>query len=142
MKKIFTLLFALGTLTSVIAQERRPNNNNNGREDYAYYTANNRNDNFKKDDDKKRNNNYRYAESYSLSTRDRDFKIAMINREYEQKINITRNDRFLKFNEKNRKIKQLEQAKNLEIKKVSVRYDDNRNKYNDRYYDKNFNWRS
>lgn len=163
MKKIYILAFSLTTISSVFAQspyERQQTYPDNNRND-GYSSSkgevynNNRNgaygspapvikvDVYSKDNDR-RGSGYdrRYNEQYSYTLRERDTRIFQINREYENRMNYIRYNRYMSNSAKRWELRKLENQREQEIKVVYVRFDNYRNKYNDRYYDRNFNWRS
>ncbi len=137
MKKLFTLLFTIGSFTTVFAQynndhksdrgARDANNNgsyskptewpevserNNDKRDYAY-------------------NDHRYNESFSMTNREREFQIQKINREYDFKVNSVRSNRYLRSREKSFQISKLEKQRNDEMRKLQYRFRDSRNRYYD-----------
>ncbi len=139
MKKLFTLLFTFGSLTSVFAQynndnrtgrsDRNDNSNNNSnyskqaqgpelnernneRKDYAY-------------------NDRRYNDAFSMNSREKDFKISKINREYDYRISSVYADRYLRPREKNWQVQSLQKQKYDAIRSVEAFYSDGRNRYRD-----------
>jgi len=136
MKKLFTLLFTFGILTTVSAQYNNDNRNsrsdrndnngnysksqqgsevngrNNDRKDYAY-------------------NDRRYNDAFSMSSRERDFKIAKISRDYDYRIGSVSADRYLRPRERNWQIQNLQRQKYDEIRSVQSCFNDSRNRYSD-----------
>jgi hypothetical protein len=163
MKKIYMLVLGLFTLSSAFAQspyERQqgyPNNDNrndgyshanrggvynNRRDVYNSPSTANRGGVYNRDYDRSDSRfSNRYNEQYSLTQRERDVRVFQINREYENKVNYIRYNRFMNNSTKRWELRKLENQREQEIRMVLARFDDNRNKYNDRYYDRNFNWR-
>ncbi len=133
MKKLFTLLFTFGSLTSVFAQYN--NDNRTGRSD--------RNDNGNysrpaqgpevngRDNDRKdyAYNDRRYNDALSMNIKERDFKISKINREYDYRISSVYADRYLRPREKNWQVQKLQKQKYDEIRNVEAYYSDSRNRY-------------
>ena len=134
MKKIFTLVFAVGMFTMAQAQygprdTRQPDQRNqqtdqrNPQIDQRYQQPNqwdNKNgyDNGK---DWGYNNNSRYDDRFSME-RKRDMEIARINREYDWKIQRVRNSFFLFRYEKERQIRMLQEQRQQEIRMVYMKF--------------------
>ena len=141
MKKIFILALCVGTLSSAFAQSpygRQQNRN----DDYAYSSPNRGSTNARDYDRRDYRNDRRYNEQYSFTLRERDALLLRVNREYESRVNSIRYNRFMRNSEKRREMQKLEFQKAQDVRAICLRYDDNRNKYNDRYYDRNYNWRN
>ena len=124
MKKLLTLVFCLGTLSSVFAQNRdyRPNDdrrNNNDRKNN--YEARN--------DDRGR----RYDDAYKFSVRERDELINRINRDYDNKIESVRRRWLMNSQDRRRVISSLEFERSSKIKGIYARFADGRNRYYDGY---------
>ncbi len=135
MKKIFTLLCAVGLFTLAQAQ---PGNRDNRPTDQR--DRDHRDDNrYERDDD---NNVYsfdrddRYSNSRFSNERKRDQLIAKINRKYDYKIQKLRNSFYMGRMEKQRQMRFLQEQRQREIRKVYAKFDD-RNRYKDRKDDKN-----
>lgn len=117
MKRTFTLLLALVTIVAVQAQpgnrDRRDFDQND--RDNAKVIVNDR-DGFDKDF---RGNRYddRFSPERKIA-----MEIAQINREYDYKIQTVRNNFFLNRFMKQRKIQQLEDQRQWEIKMVYKKY--------------------
>lgn len=136
MKKIFTLLFAVGFLTAIHAQsgsrDDRDNrdardrqqsdqwDNNKGK---GVVVNNGRNDN----DDRYGNKNGSYEKNMRM-------RIAQVNRKYDLRIQKARNDFFMRRTEKMRVIRSLEAQRQQELKMVYAR---NKKGQHDRGYDSN-----
>jgi hypothetical protein len=121
MKKIFTLLFATFMIGSAFAQSAilssRP----------VFDHAITFNGNY-----------HRYDDMYSFTRYQKDLKIKRINEEYNHSLRSVISIRFLNAAQKVRLIRTIEFKRAEQIKIVNTRFNDYRNKYNDRYYDRNF----
>jgi hypothetical protein len=138
MKKIFTLLFAVGFLTAVNAQpgsrDNRQYNQGNDQPNGQWDKSNGRdvaanNDRYGNDD--------RYDKGYGSYGRDREMQLDRINRKYDFKIQQVRNDFFMRRYEKRRVISSLEEQRQQEIRMLYVRSGNNRDWHHDRGYDSN-----
>ena len=123
MKKIFTLLFLLIIAGSAFAQSEcaypRPG-------DHAVVV----------------NGKYsRYVEAYSFSRYQRDLQLAKVNQTYNAILRGVINMRFLNREEKSRLIHMIESERTAKVRAIHARFDDDRNKFNDKYYDQHFSWR-
>jgi hypothetical protein len=120
MKKVFTLLFALGAMTAVFAQrgyDRREESRDVilGQPNRSVY-------------DNPRNDGY-------YSTRERDADIQRIAREYNWRIESVQHDRYLRRSEKKRQVRSLEMERDARIREVVQRYErHNRNYGSNRRY--------
>jgi hypothetical protein len=119
MKKIFTLVIALGSMTAVFAQHGYDHRNESrdvilGQPGRGVYT-----------------NNGGYNNGYYGS---REQQIQRINQEYNWKIESVRDDRYLRRAEKKRQIRFLENEKDARIREVVVRYNNRDNRVYDRRY--------
>ncbi|MEP6674925.1 MAG: hypothetical protein ABJA78_07210 [Ferruginibacter sp.] len=115
MKKIFTLLFAVTIAMSVSAQY---NNRNQGNSGYGHDNGknvpvynDNRNDNHSND---------------RFNFRERDMKVAAINREYDAKVREVKSRFFMSRYKKEQQISSLEAQRNAEIKRVFSFYSNDR----------------
>jgi type II secretory pathway pseudopilin PulG len=155
MKKIFTLLFAVGML-AVVAQaqpgqrdnrqfDQRGSQQNNQQADQRGYQQNDQRNNqqndqrdfnngFDKTKDPYYNNPYdktvRYDDRFSMERRMRT-EIARINQEYDYKIEKVNCNFFLSRWEKQRQISFLEQQRQWEISRAYAQFS-NRDRYDDR----------
>lgn len=114
MKKIFTLLFAVAVFVTANAQNgdnRRQGQWNNQQNDQW----NNRNDNGYGRDD-------HYNNGRKGMERRRDMEIARINREYDFRMERVRNNFFMNRFEKRRQLRNLEEQRDREIRKVFYQY--------------------
>jgi hypothetical protein len=107
MKKIFTLLFTVGSLTAAVAQSHQESY---GRQDGH-------------DADR------RYEAYNSYNARERDQQIARINMEFDAKIRDIKYDRFSRQNQKRRQIERLEFERSQQIKAINERLADRRDRY-------------
>jgi hypothetical protein len=132
MKRILTLLLAVGTLTVTQAQSSRsyPNDRSTNR-DVILGDRNDRND---RNDryNKRYENNTRY--SYAFSARDRDKQIDRINKDYDKRIRQVERDRRMRSAEKSYKVRQLEAERRQEIREVWDRFQSRNNSHNDNRY--------
>jgi hypothetical protein len=120
MKKIFTLLFAVGFLTAINAQSRSRDNRDNRDNQQSSQWGNNR------DKDVVGNNNRydnddRYDNNFGSYDGNMKMQIAQINRKYDFKIQRVRNDFFMRRFEKMRMIRSLEEQRKQEIRMAYAR---------------------
>ena len=144
MKKIFTLLFAVGMFTLAQAQPGSRDNRQTDRRDNQ--PTDQRNQNY---DQRNQNNGYddnrgfvdfnfsfdndsRFGNSRFSNERKRDMQIARINREYDYRIQSVRNNFFMSRWEKQRQISFLQEQRQREIRMLYAKFS-NRNRYDDRY---------
>ena len=134
MKKLFTLLFAVGFLTAINAQTgSRDNRDNRNSQQNDQWGKDSRDDvginNGRYDNNKQYDNNFG---SYNGNIK---MQIAQINRKYDFKIDRVRDNRFMKRNEKMRMIRSLETQRQQEIRMAYAR--SNKKGQHDRGYDPN-----
>jgi len=134
MKKFFTLVVFLGSLSAAFAQQGQDRN-------YRPRNDDNRNGGYESRNDNN-NNNRRYDDAYKLSTKERDLLVMKISRDYNDKIESVRRRWFLNGNDKRRLITSLETEKSVKISSVYARFADSRNRYNDGYSYNNNNRRN
>jgi hypothetical protein len=120
MKKIFTLLVAVGFLTAMNAQTgSRDRDNRDARDQQTNQRGNNSKDvvvnDGRYDNDDRFDNNFG---SYNGNIR---MQIAQVNRKYDFKIQKARNDYFMRRNEKMRVIRSLEAQRQQEIRMLYAR---------------------
>lgn len=130
MKKIFTLLFALGGVAVAQAQYAHgyPDDRNRDRD----VILGQRNESVY-------GNNSRYA--YSFSERDRDKQIDRINKDYDKRIRKIEKERRMSSYDKNYQIRRLEDQRRDEIRMVWDRFRSSNNAYNNgRYQQNNRRW--
>ena len=106
MKKILAVLLALGSITTVFAQHGQRNESR----DVILGQGNN-----------KTIYNNRY-DNYSMTARERDREIVRIQREYDQRINAVKWNRYLRNAEKRRQIRSLEAQRDQEIRWLNERF--------------------
>src|SRR5436190_3082273 len=120
MKKIFTLLFAVGFLTAINAQSGSRDNRDNRDNQQSGQWGNNHgkdavgNNNRYENDDRYDNNFGSYNGNIKM-------QIAQINRKYDFKIERVRNDFFMRRFEKMRMIRSLEEQRKQEIRMAYAR---------------------
>ena len=134
MKKLFTLLLAVGFLTAINAQTgSRDNRDNRNSQQNGQWGNDSRNDgninNGRYDNDDRYDNNFG---SYNGNIK---MQIAQINRKYDFKIDRLRDNRFMKRNEKMRMIRSLEAQRQQEIRMAYAR--SNKKGQHERGYDPN-----
>jgi hypothetical protein len=131
MKKIFTLLVSVGVLSSVAFAQPGAGKKNDRDNRYA-------NSHNSKRDDRGFDNRKKDA-FYFFTPRERDMQIASINREYDYKLNAVRKKFYLFPGEKKKALRNLELQRKSEISWVVNKYNDPRNKGDDRSIGRN--WR-
>jgi hypothetical protein len=136
MKRILTLLFAVGAITVAQAQSSRSYPDDRYGRDVILGDRNDRNDRVDRNDGTYENNS-RY--SYSFSARDRDKQIDRINREYDKRIRQVERDRYIRSYEKSAQIRRLEDQKRQEVAQVWERFRSNNNSHADNRYRNNSN---
>ena len=116
MKKIFTLMVAVGMVTFASAQQ--------GQKTGSF-----------KDTKKEIINSHTVQapafgkgktsgyETTSFSTKERDAQIQKINREYDQKIAAVKKNRHMRQQEKTKQVRSLENQRSQEIKQVQLRWE-------------------
>jgi hypothetical protein len=134
MKKIFTLLVAVGFITAINAQTgSRSRDNRDTRDQQTDQRVNNNKDvvinDGRYDNDDRFDNNFG---SYNGNIR---MQIARVNRKYDFKIHKVNNDYFMRRNEKMRVIRSLEAQRQQEIRMLYAR--NNKKGQHDRDYDSN-----
>ena len=120
MKKLFTLLFAVGFLTAINAQTgSRDNRDNRNSQQNGQWGKDSRDDvginNGRYDNNKQYDNNFG---SYNGNIK---MQIAQVNRKYDFKIQQVKYDRFMRRSEKMRMIRSLEAQRQQEIRMAYVR---------------------
>ena len=134
MKKLFTLLLAVGFLTAINAQTgSRDNRDNRNSQQNGQWGKDSRDDvginNGRYDNNKQYDNNFG---SYNGNIK---MQIAQVNRKYDFKIQQVKNDRFIRRSEKMRVIRSLEAQRQQEIRMAYAR--SNKKGQHDRGYDPN-----
>jgi hypothetical protein len=134
MKKIFTLLVAVGFITAINAKTRsRDRDNRDTRDQQTDQKGNNKNNDVvvrdgRYDNDDRYNNTGSYNGNIKM-------QIAQVNRKYDFKIQKVKNDYFMRRNEKMRVIRSLETQRQQEIRMLHAR--SNKKGQHDRGYDSN-----
>ena len=83
---------------------------------------------------------HRYVETYSFTQYERNRQVAQINSNYNQQVNEIMRLR-IGAARKVDLIQQLQREKANRVANVNTRFYDERNKYNDVCYDRDYNWR-
>ena len=132
MKKIFTLLVAVGFITAINAQTgSRDRDNRDARDQQTDQRGNNRDvvvSDGRYDNDDRYNNTGSYNGNIKM-------QIAQVNRKYDFKIQKVKNDYFMRRNEKMRVIRSLEAQRQQEIRMLYAR--SAKKGQHDRGYDSN-----
>ena len=134
MKKIFTLLFALGLFAAAQAQSRDRGDRDRQPDPPVTRQPDSREMNdgyYDERDSRNDNNNYGRNSRVSLE-RKRDMEIARINRTFEYKMQQVRNSFFMSRFEKQRQIRFLQEQRQREIRMVNAKFSKNKGRYNGR----------
>ena len=135
MKKIFTLLVAVGFITAINAQtSSRDRDNRDTRDQQTDQRVNNKDFNV---GDGRYGNDDRYNNTGSYNGNIK-MQIAQVNRKYDFKIQKVKNDHFIRRNEKMRVIRSLEAQRQQEIRMLYAR--NNKKGQHDRGYDSNYRY--
>jgi len=130
MKKIFTLLFAVGMLS--VAQAQYGGNRDNRQTDQRN-TQQTDQRNYQQGDqrsfDKSYGNDDRYDNKNFSFDRGRDMEIARINQKYDLKIQMVQRSFFMGWFEKKRQIRFLEEQRQREISMIYSRGYDRRGRW-------------
>jgi hypothetical protein len=124
MKKIFTLLFAVGMFAAAQAQPGNRDNRQNDQRDFDKDIEVTLNHN------PYDNNDDHYGNSRFSNERRMKMQIAQINREYDYKMQRVRNNYFMNRWEKQRLIRSLDDQRQREIRIVYAKFK-NKNGYSD-----------
>ena len=151
MKKIFTLLFAVGFLTAVSHAQsgsrdnqqrgQRTEQQNRQQDNHQYDQKNDQQtgqwdkNNIYSDGKDIAGNNDRYG--YGFYGGGMKMQIAQINRKYDLRIERVKNDFFMRRYEKMRTIRSLEDQRQQEIRMLYARSGNNKNWQDDRGYNSN-----
>ena len=128
MKKIFTLLLAVGTITFVSAQstaQQSRHSEDNKFENKTVHASSSH------DYDHDRNGEPGYGSSFSL--REKEAQMRKINREFDNKIVSVKMNRRLRNQEKSRIIRMLETQRRDEIREVQLRFERSNRRDGKRY---------
>ena len=147
MKKIFTLLFAVGILTAAanaqsgsrVKPQYDPRTTpQTGQRDNPQYDQRTGQQNSQWDKNNGySNNDSRYNNSNGSYGRGAEMQIAQINRKYDFQIQRVKNDFFMRRNVKMRTIRSLEAQRDQEIRMVYASSRNNRDRQHDRGYNSN-----
>ena len=126
MKKIFTLLFAVGMFTMAQAQpgsrdNRQVDQRNDQQNDQQFDRQMDQRDFNDGYDNNGFDKSGRYYDKFSMEKRKR-MEIARINQNFDYKIQRVKRNFFLSWFEKQRMIRSLEQQRQIEIRKVNIKY--------------------
>ena len=113
MKKIITLLFAVGAFATSFAQYNHHQNN-----DGNQYVNSSGNGNYNRDDKDWRH----FNRGNIYSSNSRDFQIAKINRDFDFRIQSILHDRYLRRREKKAAIRNAEKQRSAQIQMVNERF--------------------
>ena len=128
MKKIFTLLLGMGSLTAVFAQSGHSSNGRNQSGDHGYGQSQGKSI---YDNSDHRNDGYAFS-------RERDAQIQRINWDFDNRIQAVKRDWYLRNGQKNRQILILENQRMEQIRQVSERFSRNKTVvYDNRSYKSN-----
>ena len=128
MKKIFTLLLGMGSLTAVFAQSGHSRNERNQPGDYGYGQSQSRTIYDKPD---RRNDDYSF-------NRERDAQIQRINWDFDNRIQAIKRDWFMRNGQKMRQIRMLENQRMEQIRQTNERFSRSRTVfYDNRSYKSN-----
>ena len=134
MKKIFTLLVAVGFITAINAQTgSRTRDNRDTRDQQTDQRVYNNKD--VDINDGRYDNDDRYDNNFGSYNGNIRMQMAQVNRKYDFKIQKVRNDHFMRRNEKMRVIRSLEAQRQHEIRMLNAR--NNKKGQHDRGYDSN-----
>ena len=134
MKKIFTLLIAVGFITALNAQTG--SRDRDSRDQQTDQRGNKSNDVVVNDG--RYDNDDRYSNSAGSYNGNIRMQIAQVNRKYDFKIQKVKNDYFMRRNEKMRVIRSLEAQRQQEIRMLYAR--NNKKGQHDRGYDSNHHY--
>ena len=135
MKKIFTLLVAVGFITAINAQSGSRDRDNRDARDQQ---TDQRGNTYNKDvivNDGRYDNDDRYDNNFGSYNGNIKMQIAQVNRKYDYKIDRVRKDFFMRRYEKMRMIRSLEEQRQQEIRMLYAR--SNKRGQHDRGYDPN-----
>lgn len=123
MKRIITLLFAAALVVPALAQNGFPQdkryNDNNGRDVVFNDGPGNR-------------GNDKFADGYYFSKQEKDYQLMKTNREFDQKITAVRNRMFMNRYKKEMMIRQLEDQRRDEIRRINDKFYSKKNRWDDR----------
>jgi len=134
MKKLFTLLLAVGFLTAINAQTGSRDNRDNRNSQQNGQWGNDSRDDVGINNGRYDNNN-QYDNNFGSYNGNIKMQIAQVNRKYDFKIQQVKYDRFMRRSEKMRVIRSLEAQRQQEIRMAYAR--SNKKGQHDRGYDPN-----
>ena len=134
MKKLFTLLLAVGFLTAINAQTGSRDNRDNRNSQQNGQWGNDSRDDVGINNGRYDNNN-QYDNNFGSYNGNIKMQIAQVNRKYDFKIQQVKYDRFMRRSEKMRMIRSLEAQRQQEIRMAYAR--SNKKGQHDRGYDPN-----
>jgi len=114
MKKLFTLLMFAGSIGIASAQKA---GSKDIKKDYSKDFGFNQSDR----DFGKKDKAGSYGDSYK-SLKEKQRQIALINRDFDQKVNKVKMDRRLRQSEKTKQIKMLERQRSIELKQIEQKF--------------------
>jgi hypothetical protein len=132
MKKVFTILLAVGTVGFASAQSNSQKgtwSQDHGNSKDAAFGRTASNNAYKA-------NTGSYG-SYSFSARERDAEIQKIRRQFDQKINAITRDRHLRAAQKAKQIRMLEKQRDEQIQQVQWRFSSSQNRHSDNHSNRN-----
>ena len=135
MKKIFTLLVAVGFITAINAQSGSRRGDNRDTRDQQ---TDQRGNTYNKDvivNDGRYDNDDRYDNNFGSYNGNIRMQVAQVNRKYDFKIQRIKNDYFMRRYEKMRVVRSLEAQRQQEIAMLYAR--NNKKGQHDRGYDSN-----
>jgi len=135
MKKIFTLLVAVGFLTAMNAQTGSRDRDNRDTRDQRTDQRDNNNGKDVIINDGRYDNDDRFDNNFGSYNGNIRMQIAKVNRKYDLKIQRVKNDFFMRRFEKMRMIRSLEAQRQQEIRMLYAR--NNKKGQHDRGYDSN-----
>jgi hypothetical protein len=138
MKKIFTLLVAVGLITAINAQTGSRDRDNPGARDQQTDQRGNNKNNDVVVNDGRYGNDDRYSNNAGSYNGNIRMQIAQVNRKYDFKIQKVRNAYFMRRNEKMRVIRSLEAQRQHEIRMLYAR--NNKKGQRDRGYESNHHY--
>lgn len=124
MKKMFTLFMATAILQTAFAQYEQKNQREQKKENDRYVLNDDR-------DYTKYDKGYHVG--YFFTARERDMQINQINRTYDYKIRVVKNNYFINWHQKKQIIKKLDAQRDNEIREVIYKFNDRRNQFENGY---------
>ncbi len=116
MKKIFTFFIAIATVSFASAQSYRQPDRSYADRNEKHYSDNRYNKNVHDYDYRNSNYNNDNYGNYNYNDRRRQEQIGRINRDYDQRIDVCRNDRRISQRERERRVYQINTERNQKLK--------------------------